>query len=52
MMISGVTDMIKTANGKRPVAYHKVTMSIKGIKQQYYTPKELVDIVRLNHLLN
>lgn len=49
MMISGVTDMIKTANGRKPVAYHKVTMSIKGIKQQYYTPQELIDYIRLNH---
>lgn len=49
MMISGVTDMIVTANGRKPVAYHKVTMSIKGIKQQYYSPQELVDIIRLNH---
>lgn len=49
MMISGVTDMIKTANGRKPVAYHKVTLSIKGIKQQYYSPKELVSAVRMNH---
>ena len=49
MMISGVTDMIKTANGKKPVAYHKVTLSIKGIKQTYYTPKELIDVIRTTH---
>lgn len=49
MMISGVTDMINTARGKKPVAYHKVTMSIKGIEQKYYTPDELIAIIRLNH---
>ena len=49
MMISGVTDKIKTASGRTPVAYHKVTMSIKGIKQTYYTPKELVKVIRGSH---
>lgn len=49
MMISGVTDMIKTANGKRPVAYHKATVSIKGLKQTYYSPENLVSYIRLNY---
>ena len=49
MMISGVTDMINTANGRKPVAYHKVTLSIKGLKQSYYSPSELIDVVRRNH---
>ena len=49
MMISGVTDMIKTANGKKPVAYHKATISIKGLKQAYYSPDELVSYIRRNY---
>lgn len=49
MMIGGVSDMIKTASGRAPVAYHKVTMSIKGIKQTYYTPSELVTAIRGSH---
>ena len=41
--------MIGTLEGRKPVAYHKVTLSLKGIKQTYYTPKELIDSIRLNH---
>lgn len=49
MMISGVTDKITTSQGKQPVAYHKVTLSIKGIDQTYYTPKDFVATVRATH---
>ena len=49
MMISGVTDTVKVMGKRRPVAYHKVTISLKGIKQTYYTPQELVSTIRLAH---
>lgn len=49
MMISGVTDMIKSGDSTKPVAFHKVTISIKGIKQDYYKPSELVAKIRADH---
>lgn len=49
MMISGVSDTIKTASGRTPVAYHKVTMSIKGVNQTYYSYKKFVETVRGSH---
>lgn len=49
MMISGVTDMIRAGDSKKPVAYHRVSMSIKGVKQTYYKPDELVATIRMMH---
>lgn len=49
MMISGVTDKINVAGKKEPVAYHKVSLAINNIKQEYYTPEELVNTLRKNH---
>jgi hypothetical protein len=49
MMISGVTDMIKSGDSSKPVAFHKVTISIKGIDQTYYTPSQLVAKIRADH---
>lgn len=49
MMISGVSDMIKAGNSRSPVAYHKATISIKGVNQTYYSPSQLVSIIRATH---
>lgn len=49
MMISGVTDMIRSGDSSKPVAFHKVTVSINGIEQAYYTPSELVAKIRADH---
>ena len=49
MMISGVTDMIRSGDSVKPVAFHKVTLSIKGVKQDYYTPSQLIARIRADH---
>lgn len=49
MMITGVTDMIKFGDSRRPVAYHRATISIKGVDQVYYTPSQLVAAIRSKH---
>lgn len=46
MMISGVTDKISNMGQKQPVAYHKVSLAINNIKQDYYEPEELVALLR------
>ena len=49
MMISGVTDMIKVGAAMKPVAFHKATISIKGVDQTYYSPEDLVATIRREH---
>lgn len=49
MIISGVTDMIKVGDSKKAVAFHKATISFKGIDQTYYSPSEFVAEIRRNH---
>lgn len=46
MMITGVTDMVGSGGQKQPVAYHKVSLAINGIEQEYYKPEELVAKLR------
>ena len=49
MIIGGVTDMISSGGQKQPVAYHKVSLAINGIEQEYYKPDELVAKLRRDY---
>jgi len=47
MMIGALSDMIRTSRvGSRPVAAHKVMISIRGVKHTFYTADQLVSIIR------
>lgn len=49
MMIGGVTDMVTSGGQRKPVAFHKVSLALNGIKQEYYKPEELVAKIRRDH---